>query len=100
MKFETQPTPIKDNRSPEQRVEDAGILVELRKSGFLKQISIDTDAVLRALAEWQRTGDRVELAQFFRSNQDKSVAKEFGPNGLEAMDIILEEIEEIKDIAA
>lgn len=99
MNLEKLHTTMEDNRSPEQREADANTLAILREFGFLKQISIDNEAVLKALSEWQRTGNKAQLVEFFRSNSDKNVAKEFGTNGLEAMEIILEQIEEIKEAA-
>ena len=100
MKLESLHTTTEDSRTPEQKVADfADILTILRESGFLKQISIDTDEVAKALSEWQKTGGTSQLVKFFIGTKDENLVKEFGHNGLEAMRMILEEIEEIKKIA-
>lgn len=80
---------IMDDRSPEQRVQDASIIEELARSVF-PRISIEESALRKAISKWQRSGDYGYLEAFFRANQDDEVARDEGKsNGLEAMNIIL-----------
>jgi len=90
---------IEDYRSVEQREQDADTLAIMRESGFLKRISIDSEAVLKSLAEWQRTGDEKQLQTFFENNSEEEIVKEFGKNGIEAMNLILNKLRKIKELA-
>ncbi len=85
-----------DSRTPQERDRDANIVAELRKSVF-PDILIDADALAYQVARYQKTRDYFVLKTFFEKNSDPEVAKKYGkPNGMEALKIILDKLEEME----
>ncbi len=65
-----------DQRTPNQRVQDAERLRDLRESKFFDQFGIDEDVLCRKIAEYHMTGNYDELENFFYENYNRTSPEE------------------------